>query len=302
MNSEMKTAVSLGSFDGLHKGHMSVIACALDLSREYGLLPTALLFDSHPMLVIKGVAPPMLMQKETKNKILQSCGVKPEIISFSEIKNMTCREFFEKILIGRLNAGGVCCGWNYRFGKGNEGDCETLKALCDEYGVMLKIANPVDFGGEAISSTRIREAIECGDIPLANAMLGREFGYKLTVVSGQQRGRLIGSPTINQRFEADFVMPKKGVYASVTLVEGKEYPSVTNIGLRPSFENEDFRSETCILNYSGNLYGEKIEVRLLEYLRPEIKFDTLEELSNQIRLDAEKSENIFIIRGENGNV
>ena len=112
----------------------------------------------------------------------------------------------------------------------------------------------------------------------------------------------IGVPTINQHFDNNFVLPKKGVYASITVVEEKKYPSVTNIGLRPSFENEDFRSETCILGFSGNLYGQEIEVRLLQYLRDETKFDSLEKLSEQIGRDAGKSEEIFRNRGGNGDV
>ncbi|MBQ2848413.1 MAG: riboflavin biosynthesis protein RibF [Clostridia bacterium] len=299
---EKKTAVTLGSFDGLHKGHISVIACALELEKEHGLLPLVLLFDRHPMLSISGKAPDMLLQPSLRDELIAQTGAGRRIVPFREVRDMSCREFFEKILIGKLNAGGVCCGWNYRFGKNNEGGIEELKALCEEYGVELKITPPVDFGGEPISSTRIRQAVENGNIALANEMLGRKFRYKLTVVDGQHRGRLIGSPTINQRFDCGFVKPRKGVYASVTVVDGREYPSVTNIGLRPSFENEDFRSETCILGFSGNLYGQEIEVRLSEYLRDEIKFGSMEELSAQIRRDAEKSEEIFKIRGENVDV
>lgn len=299
---EKKTAVTLGSFDGLHNGHMEVIACAFEMQQKHGLSPLVLLFDKHPMLAVAGKAPDMILQNELRDALLEETGAGKRIISFTEIKDMSCREFFEKILINELNAGGICCGWNYRFGKNNEGGTETLKALCAEYSIELKITPPVEFGGEAVSSTRIRRAIENGDIPVANAMLGREFSYSLTVVSGQHRGRLIGAPTINQRFENGFVKPKKGVYASVTVVEGREYPSVTNIGLRPSFENEDFRSETCILGFRGNLYGEKIEVKLLQYLREEIKFDSVDALSAQIHKDAEASEEIFRIRGENGNV
>lgn len=299
---ETKTAVTLGSFDGLHKGHIAVIACAFEMQKKHGLLPLVLLFDRHPMLTVSGKAPDMILQPSLRDELIAKTGAGKRIVSFREVRNMTCREFFEKILIGKLNAGGICCGWNYRFGKNNEGGTEELKALCEEYGVELKITPPVDFGGFPVSSTRIRQAVESGDIALANAMLGREFRYKLTVVDGQHRGRLIGSPTINQRFEEGFVRPKKGVYASVTVVDGKEYPSVTNIGLRPSFENEDFRSETCILGFSGNLYGQEIEVRLLEYLRDEIKFDSIDELSAQINADAETSEEIFKNRGEKGNV
>ncbi|MBR3819544.1 MAG: bifunctional riboflavin kinase/FAD synthetase [Clostridia bacterium] len=297
-----KTAVALGSFDGLHRGHMSVIACTADFERECGLSPHVLLFDNHPALILKGSAPERILQDFLRDEILKTEGIKTSVIPFIYIKDMSCREFFEKILLEKLNAGAVCCGWNYRFGKGGEGDCETLKALCEEYGVMLKIVPHVDFDGEPISSTRIRKAVENGDIPLANAMLGREFRYKSTVISGHQRGRLIGAPTINQHFEKNFVLPKKGVYASVTVVEGTQYPSVTNIGLRPSFENEDFRSETCILDFSGDLYGQDIEVRLLEYLRDEIKFDSMQALSTQIEKDAEKSKKIFGERGENSNV
>ncbi len=297
-----KTAVALGSFDGLHRGHMSVIACTADFKRECGLSPHVLLFDTHPMFILKGSAPDRILQESLRDEILAASGFETDIIPFIYIKDMTCREFFEEIIIGKLNAGAVCCGWNYRFGKNGEGNCETLSALCKEYGIMLKIVPHVDFEGEPISSTRIRKAVENGDIPLANAMLGREFRYKSTVVSGHQRGRLIGAPTINQHFDKNFVLPKKGVYASVTVVDGKEYPSVTNIGLRPSFENEDFRSETCILGFSGDLYGQNIEVRLLRYLRDEIRFESMKKLSLQIEKDAEKSKELFAERGAERNV
>lgn len=302
MISENKTAVTLGSFDGLHRGHMSVIACAFELQRERGLSPLVLLFDSHPMLTIMGKAPSMILQTELRDKLLSDLGAKTCIVPFAEIKDMTCREFFEKILIGRLNAGGVCCGWNYRFGKGNEGGKHILEKLCAEYRMELRVSPPIDLDGSPISSTRIRRAIESGDIPLANAMLGREFRYKLTVVNGDHRGRLMGAPTINQHFETGFVRPKKGVYASATVIENKLYPSVTNIGLRPSFENEDFRSETCILGFDGNLYGQKIEVRLLQYLRGEIRFESMDDLGRQIHIDAAKAKEIFLNRGENINV
>lgn len=292
MLSENKTAVALGSFDGLHKGHMSVIACALSF-KECGLLPLVMLFDSHPLKSLYGKAPAEILQPELRDEILAERGVGKAFISFEEIKNLSCRDFFTEILLKKLNAGAVCCGTNYRFGKNASGGTDELSALCEEFGVMLKISPEITFDSLPVSSTRIRQAVENGDIPLANEMLGREFRYKYTVVSGDKRGRLMGAPTINQHFSSNFVIPKKGVYASVTVVDGKEYPSVTNIGLRPSFENEDLRSETCILGFSGDLYGKDIEVRLMKYLRGEIKFDSMEKLGSQIRLDAEASEEIY---------
>ncbi len=296
-----KTAVALGSFDGLHKGHMSVIACALSF-KECGLIPLVMLFDSHPLKYLTGKAPAEILQPELRTEILENRGVAARIISFEEIKDLSCREFFVNILLKKLNAGAVCCGLNYRFGVGSSGGVGELKELCDEFGVELKISPEVMQNGSPVSSTRIRQAIECGDIPLANSMLGREFRYKYTVVSGDKRGRLMGAPTINQHFGKNFVIPQNGVYASVTVVGDKEYPSVTNIGLRPSFENADLRSETCILGFSGDLYGQDIEVRLLQYLRGEMKFESMEALGNRIKADAETSKEIYKKRGDNGDV
>ncbi|MBR2868880.1 MAG: bifunctional riboflavin kinase/FAD synthetase [Clostridia bacterium] len=296
-----KTAVALGSFDGLHTGHMSVIACTLSF-RECGLIPYVMLFDSHPLKTLTGKAPAEILQPSLRKEILDERGVGSVFISFEEIKNLSCREFFTEILLKKLNVGAVCCGSNYRFGKNGSGGVDELKTLCEEFGVELKVSPEITYDGSPVSSTRIRQAIENGNIPLANAMLGREFRYKYTVVSGDRRGRLMGAPTINQHFSDNFVIPKIGVYASLTVVDNKEYPSVTNIGLRPSFENEDLRSETCILGFSGDLYGKEIEVRLLKYLRSEMKFNSMDALGAQIRLDAETSEKIFAERGGNGNV
>ncbi|MBQ8015202.1 MAG: FAD synthetase family protein, partial [Clostridia bacterium] len=168
-----KTAVTLGSFDGLHKGHMKVIACAFEMQQKHGLLPLVLLFDSHPMLAVAGKAPDMILQPSLRDELIAQTGAGKRIVSFREVRDMSCRDFFEKILIEKLNAGGICCGWNYRFGKNNEGGIETLKMLCEENGVKLTVTSPVDYEGEPVSSTRIRRAIEGGEISLANAMLGR---------------------------------------------------------------------------------------------------------------------------------
>ena len=186
---ERKTAVTLGSFDGLHKGHMTVIACAFEMQKEHGLVPLVLLFDKHPMFALSGKAPDKVLQSSLRDGIIAETGAQKRIVPFDLVKDMTCREFFEEILIEKLNAGGVCCGWNYRFGKNNEGGIAELKALCEEFGVMLKITPPVDFGGEPVSSTRIRQAVESGDVSLANEMLGRPFSISHTVVHGKSLGK-----------------------------------------------------------------------------------------------------------------
>lgn len=301
MDNYSGTAVALGSFDGLHKGHMSVISSAASFAGQ-GLRPVVLLFDVHPGAVISGKAPSLLLQNELRDALLREAGVEPETISFSSIRSMSCEEFVSNILIGKLNAKALCCGGNYRFGVNGSGTPEDLRRLCAASKVELSVSDSVDYLGEPISSTRIRSAVESGSIRKANAMLGRPFTYKYTVVSGDRRGRLIGAPTINQHFDPAFTVPKAGVYASVTVVDGKEYISVTNIGIRPSFNGDDFRSETCILDFSADVYGRDIQVCLLDYLRPERKFDSIALLSRQISADAVTARQIFKSRGENGCV
>ena len=302
MTSQAKrTVVALGSFDGLHKGHMAVLDSAARLARQ-GLEGVVLLFDVHPDSLLLGETPRQLLQNDKRDEILNSLGIKSAVIPFAQIYNMPCEAFFKEILIDKLHAHAVCCGWNYRFGKGGTGTSETLNNLCGEYGIDLAVSGSVDYEGEPISSTRIRSAVAEGEIIRANRMLGRPFSYKYTVVSGDRRGRLIGAPTINQHFDPGFVVPKFGVYASTATVEGKEYIGVTNIGFRPTFASDDLRSETCILDFSADVYGRDIEVKLLDYLRAERRFDSLELLGNQIRLDAARAREIFSLRGENGCV
>ncbi|MGI6773287.1 MAG: bifunctional riboflavin kinase/FAD synthetase [Clostridiales bacterium] len=283
-----KTAVALGSFDGLHRGHMAVIEKAVKQQNK-GLLPVAVVFKEHPQMYLNGSAPPLIFSGEVKERAFKNAGISLYELDFGSIKNLSPEEFFETVLISELNAGFISCGYNYRFGKGGTGDTALLKALCEAKGVELFIAPRIEYGGEAISSTRIRKAILDGDIEAANIMLGRFFSYCEKVVDGDRIGRKLGTPTINQYFPENHIIPKYGVYISKVFVDGKYKRAVTNIGLRPTLEIEVPRSETCIIDYSGNLYGQNIEVCLLSYLRPERKFDSLEGLKAQIRSDIEKA-------------
>lgn len=295
-----KTAVALGNFDGLHKGHISVIASALSM-RDSGLEPVILLFDEHPQKAL-GNPPEELIQKKLKIRLLEALGIAVEFICFEEIKDMDCSDFFEKIILTSLNAGAVCCGSNYRFGKDACGDAQTLASLCAQHSVELKISESVEFDGKPISSTRIRRCITGGDIKSANAMLGRAFSYEYTVVGGDRRGRLIGAPTINQIFESGFIVPAFGVYASEVMLDGERLASVTNIGIRPTFGSNELRSETHIIDYSGDLYGKSIEVFLLDRIRGEQKFSSMQELSEQINRDVAYSNSIHSQRGDNSYV
>ena len=292
MAQKAKTALALGTFDGIHKGHKAVIACALS-KKERGLIPLVMLFDTHPLLALTGTAPEKLLQDDLRIEMLENAGAKAKVFSFSEIKDFSPEEFLEKNVIKKLNAGFVCCGENYTFGKSGAGTCETLEKLCKKHGIGFECVPLVKYRNSPVNSSRVRKCIKSGNILEANRLLGYEFRYRSIVRSGFQRGRLLGAPTINQYFDEGFCIPKPGVYASLTVIDGREYPSVTNIGYRPTYENNDFRSETCIIGFDGNLYGQNLEVRLLDRIRDEIRFNSEQALSNQIQLDAAESRRIY---------
>jgi len=286
------SAVALGTFDGLHKGHLAVISSAVAF-REEGLAPCVLLFDKHPQTVISGRAPAEILTDSLKKKALDKMGVCYFTVPFEDVRNLTAGEFFEDVLLKKMNARAVCCGYDYRFGHDGAGDAVLLKELCTASRIKCSITPAVSFAGEPISSTRIREAIVNGDVENANKMLGRAFSYNFEVAAGEKLGRLLGTPTINQHFPEGFVVPKNGVYISKALVEGSWHAAVTDIGMRPTFDSSELRSETCIMNFSGNLYGQQVEVGLLKYLRPEKKFSSLATLSRQIKLDIQKAAEYF---------
>ena len=290
----MASGVALGTFDGLHIGHMKV----LENVKKYGegnIRPVVLLFDVHPLEFLTGVCPTKLISDSKREQLLKQAGFDTYTLKFSKIYNLSPREFVKKILVGTLGAELVSCGFNFRFGSENSGDTAVLKKICSEYGIKTVVAGELDYKGEPVSSTRIREEIKNGSIKEANKMLGRLFSYSAEVVTGDKRGREMGFPTINQFFEENFTVPKKGVYASVANVNGIMYASMTDIGVRPTAGISSERSETNIFGYSGNLYSEKIEVSLIDYIRPEIKFASFDDLIMQETKDRDKC---MVISGE----
>ena len=291
-NQPQRAALALGNFDGLHRGHLAVLDAAMAAAKENGLCPTVLLFDIHPKELLFGAPPPSLLTDEMKRELLTARGFQIKTVSFRDIRDLSPADFAQT-LRDTLHAAVVCCGANYRFGQHAAGTADDLRRFGSQFGFQVRVAPQVELGGIPVSATRIRRAIEDGDIPAANAMLGRPFSYRLTVVSGDRRGRLLGFPTINQFFPDRFVRPRAGVYASAVTLGGRRHCAVTNIGVRPTIGTETFRSETCILDFSGDLYGQEIEVQLLQFLRPEHKFDTLDGLKATMRHDAETAKRLF---------
>lgn len=276
---EGELAAALGSFDGLHLGHRQVIGNTLSAP---GLLPAVITFQQNPSVSLQKKPVPLLTTNEQKLALLEEMGVEVVyLLPFDRIRDMEPEDFVEALYrVCRVRA--LSCGFNFRFGKNGRGDAALLKELCQEKGISLSVTPPVSVAGETVSSTRIRACLEQGDVQQAGQLLGRPFGYDFEVTHGRQLGRTWGTPTINQPFPAGYVLPRFGVYASLVEVEGQKYYGVTNIGVKPTVGSDCALSETWIPEFSGDLYGKKVPVELLDFIRPERKFDSLDQLKNEI--------------------
>lgn len=291
-NNRKKYAIALGYFDGLHSAHMAVINEAVKCSRD-GFVPAVLLFDVHPRNAVSRDKVSFLLQREKRDEMLEKSGVQPLYISFSDIRHMSPEEFVSEILVKKFNAGALCCGFNYRFGKNAAGDAGVLKDLSQAYNIKLTVCPPFTMDGEEVSSTKIRKAVADGDIESANKMLGHPFMYSSEIFTGDRRGRLLGAPTINQFLPDGLTVPLFGVYASKVYFDGYEYEGVTNIGSRPTFDGDSVRSETYILGFSGDLYGKNVEIHLYKFIRGERKFPDGDSLKAQIAEDVKVAEKYF---------
>ena len=274
----MKTAIALGTFDGVHIAHRFV----LSIPNEYKKV--AVTFEAPPKMEF-GQNFQLLMSFSKRQEILKGLGFSEiEILDFGEVKNTEPILFLE-FLFQKFKPSLISCGFNYRFGKNGAGDIELLKSFCEQKGIGCRICQAVTKNGEIVSSTVIRNLLKNGEIQKANELLGSEFSFTAPVDHGDERGRKIGFPTLNQRYPEDLVKIKFGVYKTKVLFEGRAYDGITNIGIRPTFESEYVISETYIKNFSGDLYEREVEIIPIEFLREEIKFASLEELKKQIEKD-----------------
>ncbi len=293
-----KTAVALGVFDGLHKGHRSVINTAAKFDKE-GLDLAVFTFNTKSVTSKADGKLDILLSDELKFKMFEELGVKYVFSpDFYEIKEFTPKMFVKKILVERLNAKIVVCGENFRFGKNASAGIDELNKLCEEYDIKTVVVPFLVYEDKPISSTIIRNLIKDGDIETANELLGYDFHFRSKIVAGNRLGRTINFPTINQNFSYMHLVPKYGVYASVSVVKGKWLPSITNIGVKPTVgDQKKPLSETHIIDFDENLYGKEVTVYLKKYIRSEKKFNGLDELKKQIKDDIEVAKNYFDQKG-----
>ena len=278
------TAIALGYFDGLHKGHRNVISLAA-AEKENGLTPVCFTFSKSPKSVLYGTQSNALMTSEDKIKTLERLGIERTYqADFEKIMNMPAKDFAQEILIDTLKAEKLFCGFNYRYGKNGEGSAETLKSFCKSKGITLTVVPATESDGEVVSSTLIRKLITDGNVKRANELMCSRFGFSSVIEHGKRLGRELGTPTINQPLCSELVVPKFGVYASiVTLENGETYCGVTNIGIKPTVGGNTRLCETWMPKYKGGeIYGQSADVRLLEFIRPERKFSGIDELKDAI--------------------
>ena len=285
---------ALGFFDGVHKGHQALLKECVTLAEETGCKPYALTFDTHPQSLVSGAAPMLINTPHDRRRLLEQFGMTGvETLHFDEqTRNMPWQDFF-RYLIEDLNAAGLVCGNDFRFGRKGEGNADLLLSACAEKGIPCTIVPEQSMDGIRISSTHIRSLLERGEIEKAVEFLGHPHILSGTVVSGRKLGHTIGVPTANLVIPEGVVTPKFGVYACKTAIDRKEYLAVTNIGSRPTVGGHHVTVEPWILDFEGDLYGKELTLAFCCFLREERKFPSLEDLKAEIQKNAAKTRKIL---------
>lgn len=289
----IKNAVALGNFDGLHLGHAKLIK---EITKRTDVDSYVYTFEIHPSKFISEdpSAVKSLITNEQKVEILSKMGVRHVCFDdFRRVKDMTPSEFVKDVLIGTLRCDVAICGYNFSFGKNGTGTSGFLKSELAKYGAECVIVSPVAHNGTAISSTRIRSLIESGDVCEAAKLLGRPFSIRRPVIHGRMLGRTLGIPTINQRFGEDCIIPANGVYLCTVTLDGKDIPAICDVGTKPTVNGNELLSETHIISYDGDLYGKTVEVSFLKRLREERRFSDTDELKRVIQNDISNAKKYF---------
>lgn len=280
------TAVALGFFDGVHEGHRRLLKTARDAAREKGL--SFAVFTFTPKIGFKGQS--VIYPTEEKLALLESLGVEIAILAdFSEISCIYAKDFVEKCLFGDMGCRLAVAGYDFCYGKGREGNAKSLCESLAMLGAECIIESEHKIDGEKISTTKIKELLSSGNVAKAYEYLRLPYHLICMVERGRGVGRKLGFPTVNSKIDPAFAILRRGVYRTAVEIGEKLYTGVTNVGICPTFEEREVHAETYIVDYDGNLYGEKIRVLFLDFLREEKKFNSPEELIMQINIDKSRA-------------
>jgi len=279
------TAVAAGNFDGLHLGHQKILRSLVERARREKLRSVVLTFSPHPEKVLGGRQIAMIQTLAQRLEGFRRSGVQAVLVApFTRtFAGLSVTDFIERVLVGSLGARDIVVGEDFRFGSGRRGDIRSLKLAGGSLSFRVHTVSPVRKSGVVVSSSRIRQLLAEGAVEQAAVFLGRPYEIAGRVVGGSARGRTLGFPTANVGAENEII--PAGVFLTSTVVGGKEHPSVTNIGTRPTFGCGPLRIETFLLNFRGDLYRRRVGLRFLSKLRPERAFPSRESLVSQIRSD-----------------
>lgn len=290
---ESPTIVTIGTFDGVHLGHQEILNRLRVLKAQTGLQTVVLTFDPHPRKVLfpeqKDLK--LITLVDEKLELLESCGVDITVVYpfTSKFSQLDSELYVKEILIKQLNVKHLVIGYDHKFGKDRQGDINTLKDFSNIYGFTIEEISAKDIDSIAISSSKIRKAIEDGDLDLATEFLGHRFFLNAHVIKGKQLGRTIGYPTANLKTGGDEqIIPAKGVYFVSVKIDGKEFNGMMSIGINPTTDSDmTIKLEVNIFDFDDNIYGKSLQVVFIKRLRDEQKFNSLEELTNQLDRDKE---------------
>ncbi|HAH37161.1 MAG TPA: bifunctional riboflavin kinase/FAD synthetase [Algoriphagus sp.] len=290
--------VTSGTFDGVHLGHQKILQRIREIARSIGGETVMITFWPHPRLVLYPQEHKLrlLSTFEEKAKLLRQFGIDHLVtIPFTkEFSQLSSREFIDQVLVEKIQTRKLVIGYDHRFGKNREGSFEYLKQNSAEFGFELEEISRQDVDEIGVSSTKIRKALESGDIETANSYLGRSYELNGLVIKGQQIGRSIGFPTANIHIPNDYkLIPKDGVYAVETSVNGSIYKSMLNIGNRPTVDGNKKTVEAHLFDFQGDLYDKQLTIYLKAYLREEQKFENLDALKEQLLKDQQQAKSIL---------
>jgi riboflavin kinase/FMN adenylyltransferase len=287
--------LALGNFDGLHRGHLKIIERVRRGAAEHGGTPMAMTFDPHPPRVVRpDKAPPLLMTKTQRLEALHRAGIAcVAVVRFThELSEWAPETFVRTVLADWLRVSEVWVGANFLFGHGRSGNFSLLRTLGQQHGFRADKIDPVRYKDFVVSSTRIRRLVTEARMDEAGALLGHPYYLDGTIVEGRKRGQTIGFPTANMVTDNELI-PPHGVYATTTTIDGVVHAGMTNIGVRPTFNENEPTIETHLLRYSGDLYGRRVRLSFVQRLRDERRFDSIDALRAQIEADQRRADHLF---------
>lgn len=284
------TSVTVGVLDGVHRGHRRLLE-----RLDPGMVRTVLTFDPHPIEVLRPGTPPRLITTlDERLELFETEGVGcVGVLDLARIRDQSPEEFVENVLLAKMGMAHMVVGADFRFGKDRTGDVDLLQELGQRAGFEVEVVELVSDGADVVSSSRIRGLVEEGRVSEASDLLGSWFTLSNVVVDGEKRGREIGFPTANLRPPPRKLIPGNGIYACFASVDGAAHQAAVNVGVRPTFGGEELLVEAFLLDYSGDLYGRMLTLQFVEFLRPEVAFDAVDQLVERIEEDVRRSRDVL---------